>query len=196
MTISRTQKAIKEEMEKAQQQLSMLTNPYINSPEIARIKDTIHGLKNQLYDLEHEYEVSIQADAEFLREKIQNLRQELKDIKLRNEFQISDDLKKWFRNYLSGINFGYKSPKIVWASPDEHFIIMTSPGGTAGTGTAMGTGAYYYAPSEHYLIDTRQGTNWTSRNNGRLVSVEGKLTKEIKAEWLKKIEDINKQNEI
>ena len=108
---------------------------------------------------------------------------------------MSETVQKWFDKYIRGIDWGYKEPKIVWVSPDERFAIITAPGSTAGTGTAMGTGGYYYAASTHWLTDIKEGGTYGGfRYQGvdslKDMEFEGRLTKEIKAKMIARAEEL------
>ena len=87
-----------------------------------------------------------------------------------------------------GVDFGYGGIKIVWHSDDERFVIITNKGATAGQGTAMGTHGYHYAPTEHWLVDTKEGNSFHTTT--KYFPVEGRLTKEKKQQMIERIKEL------
>ena len=143
----------------------------------------------------------IEPEEEKLNEKLIKLRKELEDKRLSGKLQLSEKLTQWLRQYMSGIDWGYKNPVVVWHSDDERFVILTHPGGTTGQGTVMGSGGYYYSPSDHTMIDTEldSGGRLSSENKlGYKIGnyVEGRLTKIKKQELFNMLEKYKKENKI
>lgn len=188
MKNKRTQKAIQEEINTIEKQLDDIQDIRKHRPELKELEDKIQKIKS-------DYREEIQSQVNCWKSDIEQLKKELKNKKLDNELQLSEKVQKWFRHYKSGVGWGYKEPKIVWVSPDERFAIITAPGSTAGTGTAMGTGGYYYASSTHWLTDIKEGGTYNGRMSRGVDSLkemehEGRLTKEIKAKMIARAEEL------
>lgn len=115
------------------------------------------------------------------------LESDLKALKEKGKLKVPDHIKKWLKEYSDGVNWGYGGLNIRWISKDEKWAIITNNGGTAGTGTAMGTGGYYYAEANHFLGRiTERGSMYN-----KYAEVEGgRLTKEVKAKMLAAIPKI------
>lgn len=137
-------------------------------------------------------------------EKIHAVEQEirLKKKELQNkrppEFII---MERWVKGkYSSGVNWGYGGISLKYIDPEFKYIIATSKGGTAGTGTAMGTGGYYYATAEHFVTFPQFGTwresrlpHYEGRSSNQMFSEEGKLTNEVRNRMIEKAEAYCKQ---
>lgn len=192
--MSRTQKDINQEIKTLESQIDDIQNIRKHRPELVELEEKINKIK-QNYREEIETQVSVWNS------DIYALKNELKKKKIEGQIQLSERVEKWFRNYKSGIGWGYKEPKIVWISEDERYVIITNPGGTAGTGTAMGTGGYYYASSTHWLTETIEGYTYLGQSRGaagtapKWLEFDGRLTKEKKAEMIAFAEELrNKDN--
>lgn len=88
-------------------------------------------------------------------------------------------------------------------------MIVTNPGGTGGTGTAMGTSGYCYYPSDHWLIEiiengiymrTYQSGERTYQSGERINSPkrmhhEGRLTKEVKNKMIAFTEELRNKTQ-
>ena len=170
----RTQKQIKKEIEDLKFQISD------NRNYIKHIPGYMESY-NQLEELKNQYFKNIQSKNNELSTKIKKLNEELVKEKKRKELKLSDRVNDWFGNYENGIDWGYGGLKIIWLSEDENWAIITCKGATAGGGTAMGTGGYYYSPSTHWIADVRGGYN-ALRN--KFMEIEGRLTKEKKKEMI------------
>ena len=173
----RTQKEINQEIKNLENQIDDTRNLRKHRPEIVELERKIEAIRASYRE---ETETSIAC----WKSDIEQLKKELKNKKEDNQIQLSEKVKKWFRNYLSGVSFGYKDPKIIWISPDERFVIITSPGGTAGTGTPMGTGGYYYAASTHWITEIVEGKSYLDFGEVKLLEHEGRLSKEIKEKMI------------
>lgn len=173
----RTQKDINQEIKNLENQIDDTRNIRKHRPEIVELEKKIQDIRDKYHEETDSLIVCWRSD-------IAQLKKELKNKKEDGQIQLSEKIQKWFRNYLNGVDFGYKDPKIVWISPDERFVIITSPGGTAGTGTPMGTGGYYYAASTHWLSEIIEGQSYLSRGNSKFLEHEGRLTKEIKEKMI------------
>lgn len=87
-------------------------------------------------------------------EKIHTVQQEIFDRKNAAAAisKIDSRIIDWVRyDYSAGVDFGYNGLSVRYVDPGATFLILTNNGGTAGTGTAMGTGAYYYANADHFV---------------------------------------------
>lgn len=184
---NRTQKDINQEIKVLEAKIDDIQNIRKHSPELVELESKIRKIKDEYYE---KNKVSISC----LESDIQALKKELKNKKEGNGIILSERIKKWFREYQSGVQFGYKDPKIVWVSEDERFVIITSPGGIAGTGTAMGTGAYYYAASTHWLTEVIDGKKYRE-NASKWMEHEGRLTKEVKQKMIEYTHELRNKNE-
>jgi len=188
MNTKRTQKDIKLEIENLEKQIDDIKDIRKQRPDIAILEDQVRAMKQS-------YMQEIESSVTCWRSDIQYLKKELENRKKDGEIYLNERISKWFRQYIGGIDWGYKDPKIVWISPDERFAIITSPGGTAGTGTAMGTGGYYYASSTHWLTEIKEGYAYFGRRTGvageasKWLEHEGRLTKEVKEKMIKFAEE-------
>lgn len=189
MKKSRTQKEINEEIKALENQIEDTRNIRKHRPEIVELEKKIQEIRNAYWE-ENQGLINCWQD------DIRALKQELQRKKSEKEIYLSEKVQKWFSNYLGGIDWGYKTPRIVWISPDERFVIITNPGGTAGQGTAMGTGGYYYASSSHWLTEVVEGQAYMGNRTGvsgqsqKWLEHEGRLTKEVKEKMIKKAEEI------
>lgn len=188
MGSKRTQKEIKLEIETLEKQIDDIRDIRKQRPDIAALEDQVRAMKQA-------YIQEIESSVNCWRSDIQYLKKELENRKKDNEIYLSERVREWFRQYKRGIDWGYKEPRIVWVSPDERFVIITNPGGTAGTGTPMGTGGYYYASSSHWLTETKEGYAYMGNRTGiagsapRWMEHEGRLTKEVKEKMIKFAEE-------
>lgn len=179
--MERTQKAIKNEIDTLEADIANKKNYRKNCPKIVELEKEIQQLRQQYFE-------ENQSTIDCWESDLEALKDELKKKKSEKALYIPEKLEKWFRKYKSGVSFGYGGIKIIWISPDERFVILTCPGATAGTGTAMGTGGYYYALSSHYLVDTLESDSHVGRNS-YMKEVEGRLTKDAKKELIKLAEE-------
>lgn len=186
--VKRTLKAIQADIKTLETQLDDIKDIRKHCPELVKLEEQIQKIKE-------DYREEIKAQVNCWESDIQQLNKELKNKKEDNKLQLSESVQKWFRKYISGIDWGYKQPRIVWISPDERFAIITSPGSIGGTGTAMGTGGYYYASSSHWLTDIKENGMYISNRRDGVASikeleVEGRLTKEMKAKMIARAEEL------
>lgn len=195
MSDKRTQKQINDDIRAIEAQIDDIRDVRKHHPELVELEKNVYEIKQKHFEESQSLISCWNSD-------IDALKKELKRKKEENSIFLSENVEKWFRKYLGGVNFGYKSPKIVWISEDERYVIITSPGGTAGTGTAMGTGGYYYAPSSHWLTEIIEGGTYMGRshrgiNSPKWMEHEGKLSKEIKQKMIDYTEELRntKQDE-
>jgi hypothetical protein len=186
--MSKTQKDINQEIKSIEAQIEDTKNIRKHRPEYAELENKMDAIRRAYREETDSLIYCWESD-------IQALKKELKRKKEDNKLQLSETVEKWFRKYLSGVNFGYKSPRIVWVSEDEKYAIITSPGSTAGTGTVMGTGAYYYAQSTHWLTEIFEGGTYLGHSHGGITSkkwleFDGRLTKEKKEEMIALVETL------
>lgn len=192
--IMKTQNELKERINKIGEEIRNLHRAHYEDKEYMKLIRKAEKLKEKI---EKKNESKIQE----LYEERNKLREELEDKKLSKRIQLSDYLLEWLKQYMIGIDWGYKNPVIVWHSEDERFVILTHPGGTSGQGTAMGSMGYYYSPTDHTLIDTKlnsRGVPSTQHKLGYKIGdyVEGRLTKEKKQELLDRLEEYKKEKNI
>lgn len=119
------------------------------------------------------------------------LESDLKALKEKTEFKVPDHLQKWLKEYSQGVDWGHGGLKIRWISEDEKWCIITNGGGTAGQGTPMGTGGYYYAEASHFLGRTDYKGGFNNRH-GEIHG--GKLTNEVKEKLIALIPALEKEN--
>lgn len=177
-----SKKQIASKIKELEDKILDLKNISKNVPEYSELIKKADQLKEEYF--KHNLPI-----IEQYRDQVYELKKELK--KPVKELYISENLQEWFRNWKSGVDFGYKDPYIRWISPDEKYVVITCPGSTAGTGTAMGTSSYYYALTDHYLVEVKEGSRYININrdgSGILGSFEGRLSKEKINEWMKLIE--------
>jgi hypothetical protein len=180
-----TKKEIKIKIKELENKIKDLYSYPIHIPEYQNLIDRANQLK-------FKYLEKINPVREQYYSEIYQLKQELQKSK-KKELIISENLKNWFHNWQRGVDFGYKDPYIRWISPNEKYVIITSPGGTAGQGTAMGSGNYYYAQTNHYLVKVIEGATWLDHHvNSTLAEHTGRLTKEIMDNWMKLINEDKK----
>src|SRR3990167_4062270 len=118
--MKRTQKNINQEIKDLETQIDDIENIRKHCPKIVELENEIRKIKDAYWE-------DVKTQREVWRSDIDALRGELIRRKQDNELQISERVKKWLRDYTSGVSFGYKEPKIVWISEDERFVIITSP---------------------------------------------------------------------
>jgi|ERR1700723_3547791 len=156
--------------------------------DLKNYRENIDGyseLVHKLWELRNEYQNSVSPKISQNNQWIRDYKKELIELQKERGIKISPEIEKWFYKWQSGVNFGYNDPKIVWISDDEKFVIITNKGGTAGQGTAMGTGGYYYSNTEHFLASTQHGSYLD--NNHSMFKIKGRLTKENKQKLIEYI---------
>lgn len=184
--MSTTIKSIKAEIIRLETENSQLKN----------YRDAISGyveLENKLAAMRKEY---IEGIAPILQQNNIWIREYAKyiiEIQKQKQIVLSPKVNQWFTNWKRGVHFGYEDPKIVWISENEEYVIIAIKGGTAGQGTAMGTGGYYYSKTQHYIASLKvQRTYLDSNYYGQ---VNGRLTKEAKQKLIGLIEQLNQKIE-
>ncbi len=188
---NRTQKDIKQDIDTLESQILDIKNVAKHCPEIIELETKARELRNSYWE-------EIRSQVSVWNSDIDALKKELKNKKEEKQIQISERVQKWLRHYLSGVSFGYNEPRISWISEDERFVIITSPGGTAGTGTPMGTGGYYYAASTHWIAETTNDSkyiDWSDKKRNKYKEHEGRLTKDIKKQMIEFTENLRKNDE-
>lgn len=138
-------------------------------------------------------------------DKLDNVRKEIiaKEKELSEKAKkIPEELDRYVRyKWASGIDFGYGGVSVRYLDPQNRFLIITENGSTAGTGTAMGTGGYYYAQCEHFItfpqygcyleayLPHNKGKEYGERSNNKMFEVEGgRLTNAIKKSLIEQAE--------
>lgn len=188
----KTQNELKERINKIGEEIRNLHRAHYEDKEYMKLIRKAEKLKEKI---EKKNEPKIQE----LYEERNKLRDELENKKLSKKIQLSSYLLGWLRQYMVGIDWGYKNPFVAWHSEDERFVILTHPGHTTGQGTAMGSGGYYYSPTDHYLIDTKISTDGLQGHKmGYKIGnyIEGRLTKAKKQELLDRLEEYKKEKNI
>jgi hypothetical protein len=190
--------------------------------------NTLQGLKNLLKEIEHDErqfhyrEITVNVDAyrsqlykknevffnayKLKKQEIAHLitekKQELSISKSNPEFDAINQYVK--RDYGSGVDWGYGGLSLRFIDPQKRFLILTSNGSTAGTGTAMGTGGYYYASCSHFVAFPQYGKPYdcrmphqSYRGSGQMFSTSGgRLTNEVKANLIKLAEEYCEQYQV
>lgn len=161
-------------------------------------------MEEKLQNLRNEYFESIRDQVTALESDIRVYERQIKEAQQARALELPDNVRRWFSVYAKSMDFGYGGLKIVWVSENGRWIIITNKGGTAGTGTAMGTNAYYYAPVRHYLCDTYCDPSLNGRvhlksmgdndihnyTSNRFGEFTGKLTKEAKQKLIDMIPNL------
>lgn len=176
-----TQKAIKEKIKELEKSISDLRDYRKHIPKYCE-------LEKKLADLKNRYWIKTYPKLDKISDEISSLKEELREMKKSRELKISPRLEQWLKDYNRGVDFGYGGIKIAWFSKDERFVIITNKGGTAGQGTAMGAGGYHYSPTDHWVIDTKEGNSY--HNTKQHFRIEGRLTKEKKQEMIDRIKEL------
>ena len=136
-----------------------------------------------------EYYRSIQKTLNEKSDYMRLCRVKINEIRQQKAFVIPADIQKWFNKYISSMDWGYKSPEIIHISENKEYIIVRNTGGTAGTGTVMGTGGYYYAKTSHWIAKVggneygswgNSPENLACEYHGRL----GKIPKELMLQFI------------
>lgn len=177
-------KELKTEIERLEVEHSDLSNYRKNI-------DGYEELENKITKMRTDYLNSNYKRKEEIRKWILDYKKEIKSIQEGNKIQVPSEIDKWFYRYHSGVDFGYGQIRISWISKNNEWIIVSSPGSITGTGTAMGTGGYYTSPTEHWLANTTKGT-YIENNYYPIRKIEGRLTKEKKAELIAMIPEAEK----
>src|SRR5690349_11383389 len=113
------------------------------------IRDKVSEYQKQL---EKNNEIQIKSYQDKMSE-VRNAIAEKKTQLKQSKSSFDEKIVKWVkRDFQSGVNFGYGGITLRYVDPKERYIIVTNNGGTAGTGTAMGTGSYYYAECSHFVV--------------------------------------------
>lgn len=189
---TKTQIQIKERINEIGDEIRNLYRAHYQDKEYLKLVRKAEKIKKRIQNKN-------ESEIEKLHKERNKLKEELKNKKLSKRLQLSDYLLNWIKQYMIGVNWGYKDPYISWHSNDERFVILTNPGETAGQGTAMGTMGYYYAPTDHTVIDTKTPSNGLHSNKlGYEIGarIEGRLTKENKKLLLEQLEKYKKENNI
>jgi hypothetical protein len=141
--------------------------------------------------MKDDYDKQIQPTLIKMRDEIRALKVEYKK-PTKKKGVIPQNLVNWLWKWKSGVDFGYYDPYIKWISPDEKYVIITTPGSTCGQGTVMGTGGYYYGSTSHYLVKVIEGAQWLDHKNSKIAEHNGRLSKEKFNEWMKLLTEIEK----
>lgn len=118
--------------------------------------EELKRLRKLMDERKQEIQEKVRQELQDVRNTLTIKRSDLRHLEKETEFKLPEELEEFWKRYNLGIDWGYQGLKIKWISDDNRFLIVTNPGGTAGTGTVMGTGAYYYAQTRHWIIDTEK----------------------------------------
>lgn len=147
---------------------------------LQKLPDSVTKLYDKYIEAKKEYEYSIKKDIDKVREYICECRDKMRVIKAKKNITLPTEIQLWFENYKNGIDWGYGIPRIVYISKSNEYVIISLPGGTAGTGTPMGTGGYYYAKAVHWVAKVDLSKNHYGFLNNKSMEVYGRLTKKLK----------------
>lgn len=154
--------------------------------EIKRLKYEI----NKIYsDADEKRDDFIRNNREVIEHKnneIIKLKESLEKTK-RKELEIPEKIENWFREYISGVDFGYGGIKIIYVSPKQRYVIVTNTGAMASTGSFWNPS---YHQSSHWFVEV--GSQQYRNSLNRVEKIEGRLTKEKKQEMIKKILELEK----
>ena len=175
-----TIKELKNEIKRLEAENEDFRNYRKNIEGYAELEDKLYKMRNAYWKSSEEKRTQ---NGNWIRE----YKKEMLEKQKQNDIELSPELKDWYRNWGSGVDFGYNGTKIVWVSPKEDFVIITSKGGTAGQGTVMGTSGYYYSNTHHMLAYTKTRRRYTEGNSYDK-NYDGRLTKELKQKMLDDID--------
>jgi hypothetical protein len=146
--------------------------------EIRKLKDEIKDIYQRAEDVRRNFVKENEITIQQKREKIAELEKSIEP-KKRKELEIPENIQEWFRQYTSGINWGYGGIKIVYVSPKQKYVIFSNKG-------AMGsTGSFWrpeYFPSKHWIVNTEVKRGFGLGD--RIMEFEGRLTKEKRQEMI------------
>lgn len=159
--------------------------------EIKSLPKEVQELFNKAYAARDKYYKSVKEKREQTDKYITYCEKRIEEIKTAKQLSIPSDVEKWFKKYISGVDWGYNDPKIIHVSSDNQFVIVRSSGGTAGTGTAMGTGGYYYAKTQHWIakVNGLNYIDWGNSQKNEACVHYGRLNKIYKELMLQYIDE-------
>jgi hypothetical protein len=170
------------QLKQLQAEIALLQNVR-NSTEYVALEAEIQQLQGRLRQAKQNYQASVADEIAAKESDIKALKmQQLRETN--PAFQYSIPLLSWFNRWGRGIDWGQGGVRLRWVSPNQNWVIITAGGGTAGQGTPMGTGAYYYAAATHYLYRVVDGATHMNSTSKYQFSFEGRLLKATKEEWI------------
>lgn len=146
-------------------------------------------LKRKVVEYQNKWWLKNKEKRDELQNQVYLLKDELRAAKEAREIEVPEHIQDWLKEYHRGVDWGYGGLKIRWISEDEKWAIITNGGTTAGTGTAMGVGAYYYANCSHFLGCIEHSGGMENRY-GEIDG--GRLTQERKEALIARIPEIEK----
>lgn len=163
----------------------------MNVPEAIDIKKQIQEHKDIINKLGVEWQNKSASQILSLKQEIQLLEKEYEALIEESKPKLTEILMKWEKNIQNSMDWGYAEPCITHIMANGRFVILKVPGTIAGQGTPMGSGGYYYARTEHKLVDTEQQSYFKCV----LASVEGRLSKNQLNKWHELVFEHYKRNE-
>jgi len=162
-----------------------------NLEEINTLPKEVQELFNKAHAAKDNYYKSVRQKREETNSYINHCEKRIEQIQAAKQLSIPSDVDKWFHKYVSGVDWGYNSPKIIHVSSDNQFVIVRSSGGTAGTGTAMGAGSYYYAKTQHWIaqVNGPKYIDWNNSQKNEACAHYGRLSKIHKELMLQYIDE-------
>lgn len=148
---------------------------YYNDPEYKRLSDELVHRRTKL----DKFRRPLQDQIVNKRCEIEKL---IKDTKQSKKFQPSAKLKEWCQTYFRGVE---EIHEITWVSEDERFVIVHAPGGMYWSSR----GQQSYGAATYELYDLSKVKDQRHFDFG-VMSVSGRLTKERKQAFMKKIEEV------
>lgn len=123
-------------------------------------------------------------------------------IKKLNEASLSSKVKDVLEGICRNVTYDSKW-RCSWLSESGDYGILSKTGGTHWNGIGASRASH---PAEHYLLDIRKMRLYMANNVafssltlldkiGRIDNVEGRLSKEKKAEWFFKVKELELANE-
>jgi len=166
-----------------------------NDPDIVE-KAKVLGKAQDDYDaVVEKFSKKIRPQLDSIQEERSKIWQEIRECRKSKAIEIPHSIQTFIRGLLNGTSWGPKGHVVKWISPNGRFIITTTPGYTGWCG--IGSTRYY--ESSHYLYDLRKATDdihGTSLGlNCQIRTIDGRLDKNTKKEWIKLATEKEKNNE-
>lgn len=163
-----------------QEQINRATVAYQHDDEYKRLADLKATTESAMQKIRYNYQENNRENIERLRRLMKAHREAILELKRSKKPVVPPEVKEWFDTTMHyGIDYGYKDIEIVWVSPKGKYVIIRHPGQTTGQGTPMGSSAYYYASTQHWLHTVGDGPL-----DDRKFVTEGRLKKHRKQEMM------------
>lgn len=165
-----------------------------NDPEAVKAKKTADAALAAYRDLLNRKAEKLSVP---LLEREREVNRRIKEItsQKRDESLPPPHIQQIFLRFKAGVDYGSKPFQCRWVSPTGRFFIMTNPGSCFWANMME---PRKYGKTEHYLMDCakvppepKDNSRENSQhgfdlfNNAQVRSIEGRLAKETKAEWIR-----------